>query len=135
MDARNKCGHDKFGGEENAMRRLHGEEILYYLYVLASRKHGTLYIGVTGDLSRRLWEHREGLVQGFTSRYGVTSLVYCEIFGDVKAAIQREKTMKRWPRQWKVNLIERDNPHWADLYPAMVGQTQSASVAMTSEVG
>jgi hypothetical protein len=62
-------------------RRLQGEERLYYLYILASRKHGTLYIGVTGDLSRRLWEHREGLVKGFTSRYGVTSLVYYEIFG------------------------------------------------------
>ena len=107
-------------------QRLQGEETLYYLYVLASRKHGTLYIGVTGDLSRRLWEHREGLVKGLTSRYGVTSLVYYKVFGDVRAAIQREKTMKKWPREWKVNLIERDNPQWTDLYPALVGETQSA---------
>ena len=106
--------------------RLQGEESLYYLYVLASRKHGTLYIGVTGHLLRRLWEHREGLVEGFTRRYGVTRLVCYEAFRDVKAAIQREKTMKKWPREWKVTLIERDNPQWADLYPAMVGQTQSA---------
>ena len=102
-------------------RRLQGEEIVYYLYVLASKKHGTLYIGVTGDLPRRMWAHREGLVEGFTSRYGVTSLVYYEGFDDVRAAIQREKTMKKWPRQWKVHLIERDNPHWSDLYPMMVG--------------
>lgn len=107
-------------------RRPQGEETVYYVYVLASRKHGTLYIGVTGNLLKRLWEHREGLVEGFTTRYGVTCLVYYEAFGDVRAAIQREKTMKKWPREWKVNLIERDNPHWTDLYPAMVGETQLA---------
>ena len=107
------------------MRRLPGAEALYYVYVLASRKHGTLYIGVTGNIARRLWEHREGLVEGFTSRYGVTRLVYYEAFGDVNAAIGREKTMKRWRREWKVNLIERENPNWTDLYPALAGATTS----------
>ena len=102
-------------------RRLQGEERVYHVYILCSRKHGTLYIGVTGELARRLWEHREGMVEGFSTRYGVKRLVYVEAFGDVRAAIQREKTMKKWPREWKINLIERDNPHWMDLYPTMVG--------------
>jgi putative endonuclease len=82
----------------------------YYVYILASRPQGTLYIGVTNDLVRRVYEHREGLVDGFTERRGVKRLVYFECYDQVEFAIQREKTMKHWPRAWKINVIERDNP-------------------------
>jgi putative endonuclease len=88
----------------------------YYVYMLASRPRGTLYIGVTGDLVRRAWEHRRGAVPGFTSRYRVRRLVWFEVFDDVTAAIQREKTLKHWLRAWKIVLIERANPTWRDLY-------------------
>jgi putative endonuclease len=90
---------------------------VYYVYILASRIGGTLYIGVTSDLVRRAYEHREKLVKGFSERYGVSRLVYFEQFGDVRAAILREKQMKRWRRAWKVRLIEEKNPTWDDLYP------------------
>ncbi|WP_374453547.1 GIY-YIG nuclease family protein [Phenylobacterium sp.] len=76
---------------------------------------GTLYIGVTSQLSRRMWEHREGLSRGFTKTYGLKRLVWYEPFEDMSNAIQRERSLKRWPRQWKINLIERENPHWDDL--------------------
>jgi putative endonuclease len=79
----------------------------YYVYILASKRNGTLYIGVTNDLARRLGEHREGLVPGFTKRYGVTRLVYYEIFGDIHAAIHRETQMKKYKREWKLNLIQQ----------------------------
>jgi putative endonuclease len=88
----------------------------YYVYMLASRPRGTLYIGVTGDLVRRAWEHRRGAVPGFTSRYRVRRLVWFEVFDDFTAAIQREKTLKHWLRAWKIVLIERANPTWRDLY-------------------
>jgi putative endonuclease len=88
----------------------------YYVYMLASRPRGTLYIGVTRDLVRRSWEHRRGAVPGFTSRYRISRLVWFEVFDDVTAAIQREKTLKHWLRAWKVALIERANPTWRDLY-------------------
>jgi putative endonuclease len=88
----------------------------YFVYILASRKHGTLYIGVTNDLARRIWEHREGSGSRFTKRYRVHKLVYTEEFDDIRLAIQREKTMKEWPRIWKVRQIERTNPDWDDLY-------------------
>ena len=87
-----------------------------YVYILASKKNGTLYIGVTNDIIRRVWEHRENLIDGFTRQYGVHRLVYYEIREDPERAIQREKTMKRYIRQWKINLIEQDNPDWNDLY-------------------
>ena len=93
----------------------------YYVYILASKRHGTLYIGVTNDLIRRVFEHLEGQVEGFTRRHGVKSLVYFETYDQVEPAIQREKTMKRWPRDWKVNQIERDNPHWEDLFEGLCG--------------
>ena len=83
-------------------------ERVYYVYILASRIGGTLYIGVTGDLVRRVYQHREKLVKGFTARYGVARLVYLEQFGEVGAAIQREKQLKRWNRAWKVRLIEEE---------------------------
>jgi putative endonuclease len=85
------------------------------VYILASQPYGTLYIGVTSDLLARLHQHRSGTVQGFTSRYKVFRLVYVEWFGDMEGAIAREKQLKRWHRNWKINLIERDNPHWTDL--------------------
>jgi putative endonuclease len=88
----------------------------YYVYMLASRPRGTLYIGVTGDLVGRVFEHRSGTVPGFTCRYGVSRLVWFEVFDDVSAAIQREKTMKHWLRAWKIALIEQANPTWRDLY-------------------
>ena len=92
----------------------------YYVYILASRKHGTLYIGVTSDPAKRIWEHRTGAVAGFTSRYKVHKLVHIESFDAPEAAIQREKSLKKWPRDWKINLIERENPEWTDLYGALV---------------
>ena len=88
----------------------------YYVYIMASRSR-VLYTGVTNDLVRRVEEHKRGLTAGFTSRYRVSRLVYFEPFGDVMAAIQREKTMKKWKRDWKINLIESNNRHWIDLYP------------------
>ncbi len=85
------------------------------VYILASQRLGTIYIGVTSDLLARLWQHRSGGVPGFTSRYGVCLLVRYEWFADMPAAIAREKQLKRWHREWKMNLIERDNPDWSDL--------------------
>ena len=87
-----------------------------YVYILASKPQGVLYIGVTADLPRRIHEHREGLVPGFTKRYGVKRLVYTEGFERIEDAIAREKAMKKWNRLWKLDLIERANPDWTDLY-------------------
>ena len=88
----------------------------YFVYILASRRNGTLYTGVTNDLSRRVYEHREGSVAGFTKRYGVKMLVYYETYPDVRDAIAREKMLKKWRRAWKLQLIESLNPQWRDLY-------------------
>ena len=85
------------------------------VYILASQRHGTLYIGVTSDLVGRPWQHRRGTIDGFTSRYKVHRLVRYELFGDMEGAIMREKQLKRWHRQWKINLIESENPDWHDL--------------------
>ena len=95
-------------------------ERVYAVYILASKKNGTLYIGVTGDLVTRIAQHKEGSVPGFTKKYGVTQLVWYNWFGEIDAAIQREKTMKKWPRQWKINLIESENPNWVDLYQTLL---------------
>jgi len=89
------------------------------VYILASQPHGALYIGVTSNLMARLWQHRESEGPGFTLRYGVHRLVRFEMFGDMEHAITREKQLKRWHRQWKINLIERDNPDWHDLAPEL----------------
>jgi len=89
------------------------------VYILASRERGTLYIGVTSDLLARLWQHRNGEVRAFTSRYGVYRLVRFEQFATMHEAISREKQLKRWHRQWKINLIESENPQWVDLAPAL----------------
>ena len=88
---------------------------VYWVYILASRRNGTLYVGVTNDLIRRAQEHREGLVPGFTKRYGVKRLVYYEAHDTVVAAIQREKNIKHWSREWKIDLIVSMNPSWGDL--------------------
>ncbi len=88
----------------------------YYVYILATERNGTLYIGVTNDLVRRIFEHKNDVVRGFTQKYQVHQLVYFEQFDDPATAIQREKTMKFWPRQWKLNKIEEANPAWRDLY-------------------
>jgi putative endonuclease len=87
-----------------------------WLYIMTNRADGTLYVGVTNNLARRAWEHREGLVEGFTKRYGLKRLVYFERHDDIRTAIQRETSIKRWPRAWKVRLIHTDNPGWDDLY-------------------
>ncbi|HXC53716.1 MAG TPA: GIY-YIG nuclease family protein [Rhizomicrobium sp.] len=88
---------------------------IYFVYILASRRNGTLYIGVTNDLARRAWEHREGLVEGFTKTYGVKMLVYYEVFDDIGVAIRREKRLKKYKREWKINLIQKHNVEWRDL--------------------
>ena len=87
-----------------------------YVYMLASRKNGTLYTGVTSDLQRRAWEHREGVVGGFTAKYGVRQLVWYRDYPDIRDAIDDEKRIKRWHRKWKLALIEGMNPQWRDLY-------------------
>ena len=86
-----------------------------WVYIMTNRQNGTLYVGVTSDLARRAWEHREGVADGFTKRYGLKQLVYAERYEDIRTAIQREKNLKHWPRAWKVKLILTDNPNWDDL--------------------
>jgi len=87
-----------------------------YVYIMSNKRDGTLYIGVTSNLSRRIWEHREKIVEGFTARCGLDRLVYYESFDDIRDALQREKNMKHWPRAWKLALIQEMNPDWEDLY-------------------
>jgi|TARA_Y100000031_G_C7982104_1_gene275254 putative endonuclease len=86
-----------------------------YVYILVSKKGGTLYVGVTTDLAGRVWQHKTGELRGFTSRYGVKRLVYYEAHGSVESAITREKSLRRWRGKWKLQLIERDNPDWRNL--------------------
>ncbi len=93
----------------------------YFVYILASGPSGTLYIGVTNDLLRRAVEHRTGHLAGFTKRYGVKQLVWFDSTPSIRAAIQREKTMKHWPRAWKIALIEKQNPAWRDLSDDIIG--------------
>jgi putative endonuclease len=88
---------------------------MFYVYMLSSKPYGTLYIGTTSDLARRIWEHKTKVVPGFTKTYGVYQLVWFEIHGSKDAALQREKQIKEWKRIWKINLIERENRHWRDL--------------------
>ena len=89
------------------------------VYILASARNGTLYIGVTSDLVKRIFEHRNDFVDGFTKTYKVHRLVYYEVFDDITAAITREKQIKKWNRKWKQELIERDNPYWNDLFDSI----------------
>ncbi len=97
-----------------------GRDASIAVYIMSDRPRGTLYIGVTSRFLTRITEHREGLVPGFTKTYGLKRLVWHEPHDLMIAAIQREKSLKRWPREWKINLIERENPHWDDLYPGIV---------------
>jgi len=90
---------------------------MVHVYLLASKPYGTLYVGVTSDLARRVWEHRVRAVRGFTARYGVDRLVWFEAHDSADVAMLRERQIKEWKRDWKINLIERDNPRWIDLYP------------------
>jgi putative endonuclease len=90
-----------------------------FVYIMASGPYGTLYVGVTNDVARRAWEHREGHGSAFCRKYGVHRLVHIEGFGDIQSAIAREKRLKKWPRRWKINLIESGNPGWRDLYETL----------------
>lgn len=105
--------------------RIHGRAMLqampYYVYIMASQQNGTLYVGATSDLVRRAYEHRSHGAKGLTERYDVGRLVYYEIYEDPETAIQREKNIKHWKRDWKIALIERDNPDWHDLFDGLCG--------------
>ena len=90
-----------------------------YVYILARERNGTLYIGVTSDLIKRVWQHKNKLVPGFTTKYKVNKLVYYEQHSDIVEAIKREKTLKTWLRKWKLQLIEKNNPNWIDLYESI----------------
>ena len=91
------------------------------VYILASERNGTLYVGVTSDLVGRTWQHREHVADGFTKKYQVTMLVWFEMHGDMQSAIQREKQIKAWKREWKIRLIEESNPYWNDLWTQIPG--------------
>lgn len=90
------------------------------VYIMASKKNGTLYIGVTSDLVKRVYEHKHHLVDGFTKKYNIVDLVYYELYEDMVTAITREKSLKKYNRAWKIELIERDNPEWIDLYSDII---------------
>lgn len=92
----------------------------YYVYLMASKRNGTLYTGMTSDLIKRVWQHKTGAADGFTSKYKVNSLVYYETHGDVMEAIKREKNIQAWKRLWKIRLIEEGNPSWDDLYETIL---------------
>lgn len=92
---------------------------IYHVYILASGRNGTLYIGVTNDLARRVWEHSEGVIPGFTQKHGVKKLVYFESFDDIRVAIHRESRLKKYKREWKINLIQQNNLEWNDLFETL----------------
>ena len=92
----------------------------YYVYIMASKRNGTLYVGVTNDLIRRVYEHKTNVVEGFTEKYRVHKLVYWEQSDSVESALQREKQLKRWNRQWKIALIEKENSNWQDMYEQLL---------------
>ncbi len=92
-----------------------------YVYMLANRQQGTLYVGATTDLVGRTWQHKSGTIDGFTKQYGVDRLVYFEAFEDIAMAVLRERQIKKWNRDWKIRLIEENNPEWRDLYPEIAG--------------
>jgi putative endonuclease len=92
----------------------------YYVYILASKKNGTMYVGVTGDLIKRIYEHKQNLIDGVTKKYGVHDIVYYEVHNEIEEAITREKQIKKWNRNWKLRLIEERNPDWKDLYNEIV---------------
>lgn len=92
----------------------------YYVYILASKRNGTLYIGVTNNLIKRVYQHKNNLIKGFTKKYQIHKLVYFEQYANIKDAILREKRLKKWEREWKLRLIEENNPKWIDLYPNLL---------------
>lgn len=94
----------------------------YYVYILASKRNGTLYTGITSNLKKRIYEHKGGLVQGFTKRYNIKMLVFWEVLENVESAIRREKQLKNWKRDWRIRLIEKQNPEWKDLYRFLPSQ-------------
>jgi putative endonuclease len=93
----------------------------YFVYIMASKRNGTLYVGVTNNLIKRVYEHRTDIIQGFTKKYSIHKLVYYEDTNDIYSAIQREKSLKKWNRKWKIKLIEKFNPNWDDLYDDVTG--------------
>src|ERR1051326_790703 len=112
-----RCDGD-WGHEVGLPGAAMGDKV-FFIYLLASGLRGTLYVGVTSDLLKRVWQHKTKTVRGFTARYGVDRVVWFESHATAEAAITREKQLKEWKRDWKMNLIERDNPHWIDLYPGL----------------
>ena len=92
----------------------------YYVYILSNKKNGTLYIGMTNNLIRRIYEHKQGMISGFTRKHDLDKLVFYQKSGSVESAINREKQMKKWKREWKIKLIERNNPEWEDLYQKII---------------
>ena len=109
------------------------KELQPAVYLLASGRNGTLYLGVTGNLVQRVWQHREHLVDGFSKEYGVTQLVWFEQHDTMESAITREKRIKKWRREWKLDLIERSNPYWKDRWPEVVGQDEVAGFPRSRE--
>ena len=108
-------------GHPHLLYRTHrSSSVAGWVYIMTNRRNGTLYIGVTSDLVRRVWEHREGVGSSFVRRYGLTRLVYFEHHEDIRTAIQRETSLKRWPRTWKVLLLAAGNPDWEDLYTSLL---------------
>ena len=103
----------------------------YHVYLLASGRNGTLYVGVTRNLISRVYQHKTGVVEGFSNRYGVHDLVWFESTPSIEAAIEREKQLKNWKREWKVALIEKTNPKWKDLYPVLLGEGGTDSTALS----
>ncbi len=99
----------------------------FYVYIMASKKNGTIYVGVTSDLIKRIYQHKNNLVEGFTKKYAVHRLVYYERHFSAESAIRREKRLKEWRRQWKVDLIEKTNPKWVDLYDDVTGSRGQAA--------
>jgi putative endonuclease len=95
------------------------------VYILASKRNGTLYIGVTSDLTKRIWQHKSDVVEGFTKKYSVHTLAYYELHHTMPEAIHREKQLKKWNRAWKIKLIEKQNPEWVDLWPGVAGGQQA----------
>lgn len=91
------------------------------IYILANRKYGTIYIGVTSNLVKRVWQHKNNITKSFTQKYHIHYLVWYEVHQEITSAIAREKNLKKWRRDWKIKLIERDNPNWLDLYPDLIG--------------
>ena len=105
------------------------------VYILASQRNGTLYIGVTSDLIQRIWQHREGLAEGFTKQHGVKTLVWYEQHATIESAISREKAMKKWLRKWKLATIEKTNPYWHDLWPEITGATPPTTTVIPAYAG